>query len=155
MVGNDKGKQGIINKIVEERNWVFVEGLNWKYRSYGKDKRFPGIVYRNERPLLVTTDIKLVDPNDLQACDFEWRHNDEGQQIRVSLRSGREIPIPASNEETYDYKSPQQYFEREKDTKAPEAHQITFFPKLKTFEMEIMDEMGITEHRIPAKTYWY
>ena len=28
MVGKDKGKQGIINSIIKERNWVYVEGLN-------------------------------------------------------------------------------------------------------------------------------
>lgn len=28
LVGRDKGKHGIVKKIVYERNWVFVEGLN-------------------------------------------------------------------------------------------------------------------------------
>lgn len=28
MVGKDKGKVGIVNYIVTERNWVTVEGLN-------------------------------------------------------------------------------------------------------------------------------
>ena len=28
MVGKDKGKQGLINCVIKERNWVFVEGLN-------------------------------------------------------------------------------------------------------------------------------
>lgn len=28
LVGKDRGKQGIVSKIVHERNWVFVEGLN-------------------------------------------------------------------------------------------------------------------------------
>lgn len=54
MSGPDKGKQGIINQIIEERNWVFVEGLNWKYTTFGKTKTFPGIVVREERPLLVS-----------------------------------------------------------------------------------------------------
>lgn len=91
----------------------------------------------------------------MQATDFEWRYNEDGSRIRISLLTGREIPIPASAEETYDYKSKAQYLERPKDTKANEVEKITFYPKLKTFEMEVMDEMGITEHRVPAKTYWY
>lgn len=33
--------------------------------------------------------------------------------------------------------------------------QITFKPKLATFEMEIMESMGIKEDRVPAKSYWY
>lgn len=106
-------------------------------------------------PEQVTQDIKLVDPADLQPTDFEWRFTEDGKKMRVSLRTGREIPVPASHEETYDYKAKQSYFEREKDTKAPEAESITFYPKLKTFEMDIMDEMGITEDRVPAKTFWY
>jgi ribosomal protein L24 len=28
LVGPDKGKQGIIDSIITERNWCFVEGLN-------------------------------------------------------------------------------------------------------------------------------
>jgi len=28
LVGKDKGKQGLINCIIKERNWVYVEGLN-------------------------------------------------------------------------------------------------------------------------------
>ena len=28
LTGIDKGKQGIVEKIVKENNWVFVEGLN-------------------------------------------------------------------------------------------------------------------------------
>ena len=28
LVGKDKGKVGMINSIIKERNWVYVEGLN-------------------------------------------------------------------------------------------------------------------------------
>lgn len=51
--GRDKGKQGIINQVIEERNWVFVEGLNCKLSTYGKKPDFPGIVIKEEMPLLV------------------------------------------------------------------------------------------------------
>lgn len=51
--GRDKGKQGIINQIIEERNWVFVDGLNCKLSTYGKKDDFPGIVIKEEMPLLV------------------------------------------------------------------------------------------------------
>lgn len=53
LVGPDKGKQGLINQIIQERNWVFVEGLNWKHTKFGDTKNFPGIVLREEKPLLV------------------------------------------------------------------------------------------------------
>ena len=28
LVGKDKGKQGVINCIIKERNWCYIEGLN-------------------------------------------------------------------------------------------------------------------------------
>ena len=28
LVGKDKGKQGLVNCIIKERNWVYVDGLN-------------------------------------------------------------------------------------------------------------------------------
>ncbi|CAK1547834.1 unnamed protein product [Leptosia nina] len=156
LVGKDKGKQGIVAQVIQERNWVFVEGLNTHLRVVGKDKEFPGIVVQNEAPLLVTTDVKLVDPESLKATEVEWRYTEDGEKVRVSVSSSRIIPIPKAAEETTDYKSKELYIENpEKDTTADEAAKITFSPKLRTFEMDIMEEMGIKEDRVPAMSYWY
>ncbi|XP_017043663.1 probable 39S ribosomal protein L24, mitochondrial [Drosophila ficusphila] len=155
LVGKDKGKQGIVTQVIPERNWVIVEGLNWHYRKVGGEKEFPGIIIKSESPLNVTKDIRLVDPSDLQGTDFEWRFTEEGEKVRVSLRSGRIIPVPETNNQTHDYKTPNAYIEREKDTPGAVVGEITFQPKLSTFEMDIMEEMGIKEERTPAKSYWY
>ena len=50
--------------MIQERNWVIVQGLNWTYRRIGKGKGFPGMVVRWEAPLLVTSQVSLVDPSD-------------------------------------------------------------------------------------------
>jgi len=48
-------------------------------------------------------------------CDFrkptevEWRYTEEGEKVRVSLRTGRIIPIPMAAEETYAYKTREAY----------------------------------------------
>ena len=47
------------------------------------------------------------------------------------------------------------FAESETDTQDKDLTEITFQPALKTFEMDIMDHMGIKEDRIPQKTYWY
>ena len=65
LVGRDKGKQGIICQVFQERNWVIVEGLNCKLKLMGKSKDFPGIYIKSEQPLLVTNAVSLVDPSDL------------------------------------------------------------------------------------------
>lgn len=103
----------------------------------------------------INEQVALVDPSDLQATEMEWRFTEEGEKVRVSVRTGRIIPIPQANEETYDYKTKGTYVEKPKDTPGSVVSEVTFKPSLRTFEMEIMDEMGIQEDRIPKKTYWY
>lgn len=153
--GKDKGKQGIVNYIVKERNWVTVEGLNCEYKLQNKSYECPGIMIRDEQPLLVPRDVALVDPSDQKPTEIEWRYDEEGNQVRVSARTGRIIPIPSLAYETADYKKPQLYVEQDKDTKADDVKQVTFEPKVKTFEMDIMDQMNIKEDRVPYPMYWY
>lgn len=155
LVGKDKGKQGLVTQVIQERNWVIVEGLNTHLRRVGKDKSFPGIIVKSESPLLVTDQVALVDPADLKPTKIEWRYTEEGEKVRVSSRTGRIIPVPAATEETKDYKTKATYKEQDKDTVAKVVEQITFTPKLQTFEMDVMEQMGIKEERVPAKTYWY
>ncbi|XP_039276995.1 probable 39S ribosomal protein L24, mitochondrial [Nilaparvata lugens] len=103
--GKDKGKQGIVNQVIQERNWVYVEGLNTKLKCDNKSKTSLGVYYQDEQPLLVTRDVALVDPSDLQPVGVEWRYTEEGERVRVSKRTGRIIPIPVQAEETLDYKT--------------------------------------------------
>ncbi|XP_029165873.1 probable 39S ribosomal protein L24, mitochondrial [Nylanderia fulva] len=155
LVGKDKGKQGIVKEIYQERNWIIVEGLNTKLKRVMQDKQFPGFYTQQEQPLLVTSQVQLVDPSDMQGTPIEWRYTEDGKKVRISLRTGRVIPIPVTSEETIDYKAPHLYKEQPKDTIKADAERITFMPTLKTFEMDIMDEMGIKDDRIPKSSYWY
>ena len=61
-----------------------------------------------------------------KPTDIEWRYTDDGEQVRVALRTGRIIPIPPSHDETVDYKSPATYVEGDKDTPKKEVEKITF-----------------------------
>jgi len=154
--GPDKGKQGYINMIVQERNWVTVEGLNTEFVTVGESKDFPGMMIKQEKPLLVTRDIKLVDPTDEKAAEVEWRFTEASERVRVSTRTGTVIPIPGKAEETIDYKSKAGYIaNKTKDTVPSVVEDITFEPKLATFEMDIMEEMGIREERRPRRSWWY
>ncbi|XP_050527554.1 probable 39S ribosomal protein L24, mitochondrial [Daktulosphaira vitifoliae] len=155
LVGPDKGKQGIVGQIIQERNWVIVDGLNCELEEVSHYQGHLSMVQQKEKPLLVTSEVALVDPSDLQGCSVEWRFTENGERVRVSTRTGKIIPIPSMSIETYDYKTPKTYKESEKDTTEDLLTKITFEPLLKTFEMEIMDNMGIKEDRIPAPTFWY
>ena len=74
----------------------------------------------------------------------------------MSTRTGQPIPIPTESETTIDYKTKAGYAEnKHKDTPAKDVEEITFVPRLATFDMDIMEKMRIEETRTPAKTYWY
>ncbi|CAL1286048.1 unnamed protein product [Larinioides sclopetarius] len=155
MKGKDKGKQGVVNYIVTERNWVTVEGLNCEYKYMGGTQGIPKTMIKEEQPLLVTSEVALVDPSDGKPTRAVWRFTDEGQEVRVSVRTGRIIPIPEAAQETHDYKTKKYYTEQPKDTPPKDVEAITFKPRLMTFEQEIMENMGIKEDKEPQKTYWY
>lgn len=48
-------------------------------------KKFPGITIQSEAPLLVTTDVKLVDPETLKPTEIEWRFTEEGDKVHNNL----------------------------------------------------------------------
>lgn len=151
--GKDKGKQGIVRRIYQERNWITVEGLNTKLERLqikGKTQ-----YVEVEKPLLITNGVRLIDPDDRMPTEIQWRYSETGERIRISVRSGRHIPMPKRALATKDYLTPGNYKSREKDTEVTEVEEITFQPVLKTFEMDIMDKMAIKEDRVPVKTYWY
>lgn len=153
--GKDKGRQGVVNYVVPERNWVCVEGLNLRRNWRQKSSVNPGIVFTQEAPLLIGRDVLLIDPQDNSPTQIEWRFDEDGRHVRVSKRSERIIPIPSRAFETIDYKTPEAYVEQDKDTPADRVTEQTFEYKLKTFEMDLMDEMGVKEKRIPFPMYWY
>lgn len=155
LAGPDKGKQGIVDYVVKERNWVCVEGLNLKHTLVARSNDFPGLLNSETLPLLYPIDVSLVDPTDKRPCQVEWRENEEGNLVRVSLRTEREIPIPADAYSTVDYKSAESYVEEAKDTKADEVTKKTFEPTAQTFEMSLCEKYKIEENRIPFQFYWY
>lgn len=44
-----------------------------------------------------------------KTTKVEWRFTEDGERVRVSLRTGRIIPLPPSGFETWDYKTPETY----------------------------------------------
>uniref|UniRef100_A0A672UY20 Large ribosomal subunit protein uL24m n=1 Tax=Strigops habroptila TaxID=2489341 RepID=A0A672UY20_STRHB len=91
--GKDAGKQAMVTQVVRARNWVVVEGLNTHYRYINRTTKYSGTYVASEAPLLLSQ-ISLVDPEDRKPTEVQWRYTEEGERVRVSLRSGRIIPLP-------------------------------------------------------------
>ncbi|NXK98008.1 RM24 protein, partial [Formicarius rufipectus] len=178
LTGKDAGKQGMVTQVVRDRNWVVVEGLNTHYRYVNRTVKYSGTYIASEAPLLLSQ-ISLVDPEDRKPTEVQWRYTEEGERVRVSLRSGRILPVPPQPRR--DGIVPEHWIgewgSREagghtgkawgaqccylthtdgpKDTSVEDTLAKTYRPSLKTFEEEIMDAMGIVETRRAKKSYWY
>lgn len=106
LTGIDKGKIGIVSYIIEERNWIYVDGLNLRREIIRKTYKNPGLINTEEAPLLLNRDVSLIDPEDKLPTQIEWRYDDNGKIVRVSLRTERIIPIPSKAFETADFRFP-------------------------------------------------
>ncbi|GFO05267.1 mitochondrial ribosomal protein l24 [Plakobranchus ocellatus] len=154
--GIDRGKQGLVCAIIRERNWCYVEGLNCSYKWVNRSASSPGFMSKVEKPLLVTTEVSLLDPSDLQPTEIEWRYDEDGNRVRVSSRSGRVVPMSErADNESEDMIDKGAYIEQSWDTKEKELTKVTFKPKAVTFEADIMESMGIKEDRKRAPNFYY
>ncbi|ESO89664.1 hypothetical protein LOTGIDRAFT_125047, partial [Lottia gigantea] len=150
LTGSDKGKIGTISRIYDDTNLCIVKGLNLKFKLEEE------AIDCEEKPLLVTSEVALIDPAEQTKTDVEWRYTADGERVRVSLKSGRIIPLSATyNNTEYDGVDKAAYKDSEKDTPDKELRNVTYIPKLSTFEEDIMQEMGIVETRVRQKKYWY
>ncbi|KAI1229914.1 hypothetical protein IHE44_0010619 [Lamprotornis superbus] len=148
------------------------------YRYVNRTAKYSGTYIASEAPLLLNQ-ISLVDPEDRKPTEVEWRYTEEGERVRVSLRSGRILPVPPQPHkdgivpeqwtgewngstgwgdvagDTEGHCCPLTHADGPKDTSEEDALAKTYRPSLKTFEEEIMDAMGIVETRRAKKSYWY
>ncbi|XP_037548854.1 probable 39S ribosomal protein L24, mitochondrial [Nematolebias whitei] len=152
LAGKDKGKQGKVTQVFRRRNWVIVEGLNTHYRYIEKSFNYPGTYIASEAPLLIR-DVALIDPSDKKPVEVEWKFTEEGQRVRVSVRTGRIIPKPVV--ERRDGIVPLQWKDGPKDTSPEDTLEKSYVPSLKTLEEEVMEKMGIVENRRHRRSYWY
>lgn len=161
MVGKDKGRQGTVMSVSRDTNEVMVEGLHCKLEVELEGAKKMGVeevLTWKEQPLSVEKGhVKLVDPNDNEPCEAKWTLNSAGDEyIRISSRSGFEIPVPSQARVTYEYLQPEKYIEvEEKDTPPSLVLERTYVPKLASFEDEICEELGIKDPRQRKPTYWY
>lgn len=152
LAGKDKGKQGKVIQVFRHRNWVIIEGLNTHYRYIGKTPDYGGTYFAAEAPLLLHN-VALIDPSDRKPTEVEWKYTEEGERVRVSVRTGRIIPKPIV--ERRDGIVPQQWTDGPKDTSSADALENTYVPSLKTLEEEVMEKLGIQETKRQRRSYWY
>ncbi|XP_060948992.1 large ribosomal subunit protein uL24m [Limanda limanda] len=152
LAGKGQGKQGKVIQVFRHRNWVILEGLNTHHRFLGRTGDYRGNYIASEAPLLLGQ-VALIDPSDRKPTEVEWKFTEEGDRVRVSLRTGRIIPKPVVQRR--DGIVPEQWKDGPKDTSPEDTLEKTFVPSLKTLEEEVMEKLGIQENRRNRRSYWY
>nr|CAB3263969.1 39S ribosomal protein L24, mitochondrial [Phallusia mammillata] len=162
--GKDKGKQGDVTQVVPQGNIIIVGGLNTKYEKRGKLKTkllvssntliffsTDGEIRRREEPLQ-HHEVSLLDPTDKKPVEVEFRVNETGQRVRVSLRTGHVVEWPP--EILYDGTKKESYVCGDKDTSYEEACKRTYKPTMEFWEDELKALYNIKDPP-RRKTYWY
>mmetsp|Transcript_9403 Transcript_9403/g.21646 ORF Transcript_9403/g.21646 Transcript_9403/m.21646 type:complete len:179 (-) Transcript_9403:269-805(-) len=89
------GKQGIVKKVLRDRDRVIVEGVNeGPHRIKGNAERgIKGMTVMNERSIHYSN-VNLVDPVSNKPTRVLRKYLDDGTKVRVSKSSGAIIPRP-------------------------------------------------------------
>jgi large subunit ribosomal protein L24 len=94
ITGKDRGLQGKVIAAYPDRQKVLVEGVNriTKHTKVGQSARGSktGGIVTQESPIHVSN-VMLVDPETKQRTRVGSRINDDGDKVRISKRTGKEI----------------------------------------------------------------
>ncbi len=92
LTGKDKGKSGLIHKIMAEKGLVMVEGINKKIKHVkGRDGN-AGERVEFFAPIAISN-VAIVDPKTKKPTRVGYKI-EKGQKIRIAKASGSVIPLP-------------------------------------------------------------
>eukprot|EP00063_Salmo_salar_P022207 XP_013997042.1 PREDICTED: probable 39S ribosomal protein L24, mitochondrial isoform X2 [Salmo salar] len=146
-----KKRRKVFIEPIAYEDWSVFKGDTVEILS-GKDKGKQGKVaqvFRHRNWVILDG----LNTHFRKPTEVEWRFTEEGEKVRVSLRTGRIVPKPVFQRR--DGIVPQQWKDGPKDTSPEDTLEKTYTPSLKTLEEEVMDKLGIEEPRRNRKTYWY
>jgi large subunit ribosomal protein L24 len=91
----DKGKQGIVLKVLRDKGRVIVEGINIapKHIRGDSERGIPARVVRQERSIVYSA-VNLVDPVTNKPTRVIRKILPDGTKARISKSSGAVIPRP-------------------------------------------------------------
>lgn len=122
----EEGKQGIVKKVLRDKDRVIVGGVNMgpKHIKGNPTLGIPARVIQKERTIHYSK-VSLLDPVDGQPCRFYKKYLDDGTKVRVSKRSGAVIPKPESLKER---RRPVSSFVSDSDTIEDDVWEVTYVP---------------------------
>lgn len=89
ITGKEKGKKGVITKVITDESRVVVAGLNMVKRHTKASKTSAGGIIEKEAPLHVSN-VSLIDVKSGKPSRVGYKFEGE-QKLRISKRSGDKI----------------------------------------------------------------
>ena len=89
--GEDKGKTGVVLKVLVKENRAIVEGVNMVSKHTKPSAKNPqGGIVKQEAPVHISN-LNVVDPKSGKPTRVGRRMSSEGTLVRYSKKSGEEI----------------------------------------------------------------
>ena len=89
--GKNKGARGRVSRVLRGKDRVFVRGVNLVKRHVRPTQKDPQGGIQEREAALHVSNVMLLDPEDDRPCRVKVVER-EGRRIRVSKRTGAEIP---------------------------------------------------------------
>lgn len=93
MVGRDKGKTGVVLKVLLDEAKVIVEGVRSVVRFIRPSQAHPNGKIAKSLPIHISN-VALVDPESDQIGRVGYRFNEAGKKERYFKKSGRAVEEP-------------------------------------------------------------
>ena len=89
--GKDKGKTGVVTKVLVKENRAIVEGLNMGNRNTKPNAKNPqGGIIKKEAPIHISN-LNPLDPKSGKPTRIGRRLNADNKLVRYAKKSGEEI----------------------------------------------------------------
>ncbi len=90
IAGKDKGKEGLIKKILKADNKVVVEGINIAKKHVKPNGQSAGTIEEIELPINASN-VMIVDPKTKKGTRIGHTVDKNGKKIRISKKSNESI----------------------------------------------------------------
>jgi large subunit ribosomal protein L24 len=91
LTGKDRGKEGVIMRVIPKDNKVIVDGVNVaKKHQKARTATSQGGIIDKDMPIPVPN-VALLSPSDGKPTKVGYKVLDDGTKIRVCRRTGAEI----------------------------------------------------------------
>ena len=91
IAGRDKGKSGIIQKVIPEQNRVVVEGVNVRKKHQKPTQANPEGSINEIYVPIDASNVAVVDPKTKKATRVGYSVDKNGKKVRVAKKSGSKL----------------------------------------------------------------